>query len=114
KHVQKPAIGTRSGSPATGPVAHPQPPTPWVSPSRYKSYSLDVEARSPNGGDRAMLRRGCALVEPHSMRSVSGPPPGNGSMLGGKQLQFLVTKVVPPRCLGLIERPRLLSVVSQL
>jgi LuxR family maltose regulon positive regulatory protein len=46
------------------------------------------------------------------MDSVSGPP--EGSTLGGKQLQFLVTKVVPPRCPGLIERPRLLSVASQL
>src|SRR4051794_7278631 len=35
-------------------------------------------------------------------------------MLGGKQLQFLATKVVPPRCPGLIERPRLLDVTSQL
>jgi LuxR family maltose regulon positive regulatory protein len=61
-----------------------------------------------------MLRRGCALVEPHSMRSVSGPPPGKDSMLGGKQLQFLATKVVPPRCPGLIERPRLLDVTSEL
>ena len=61
-----------------------------------------------------MLRRGCALVEPHSIRSVSGPPPGKGSTLGGKQLQFLTTKVVPPRCPGLIERPRLVGVTSQL
>jgi LuxR family maltose regulon positive regulatory protein len=35
-------------------------------------------------------------------------------MLGGKQLQFLATKVVPPRSPGLIERPRLLDVTSQL
>src|SRR5260370_38892355 len=61
-----------------------------------------------------MVRRGCALVEPHSMRSVSGPPPGKGSMLGGKQQQFLATKVVPPRCPGLIERPRLVDATSQL
>jgi LuxR family maltose regulon positive regulatory protein len=31
-----------------------------------------------------------------------------------KQLQFLATKVVPPRCQGLIPRPRLLDMVSQL
>ena len=48
------------------------------------------------------------------MRSVSGPPPGKGSMLGGKQQQFLATKVVPPRCPGLIERPRLVDATSQL
>ena len=39
--------------------------------------------------------------------SVSGPSALKGSTLGGKQLQFLTTKVVPPRCPGLIERPRL-------
>ncbi len=48
------------------------------------------------------------------MRSVSGPSPGKGSMLGGKQQQFLATKVVPPRCPGLIERPRLVDATSQL
>jgi LuxR family maltose regulon positive regulatory protein len=45
---------------------------------------------------------------------VSGPPSPDASRLGGKQLQFLATKVVPPRCQGLIERPRLLGMISQL
>ena len=54
------------------------------------------------------------MAEPHAMRSVSGPPPGKGSMLGGKQQQFLATKVVPPRCPGLIDRPRLVDATSQL
>jgi LuxR family transcriptional regulator, maltose regulon positive regulatory protein len=44
------------------------------------------------------------------MGSTSNPPPS----LGEKQLYFLATKVVPPRCQGLIERPRLLDVTSQL
>jgi LuxR family maltose regulon positive regulatory protein len=35
-------------------------------------------------------------------------------MFGGKHLHFLATKVVPPQCQGLIERPRLLGVTSQL
>lgn len=35
-------------------------------------------------------------------------------MLDGKQLEFLSTKLVPPRCEGLIPRPRLLDMVSQL
>jgi LuxR family transcriptional regulator, maltose regulon positive regulatory protein len=48
------------------------------------------------------------------MRSVSAPPPGRGSMLGGKKQQFLATKVVPPRCPGLVERPRLADATSQL
>jgi LuxR family transcriptional regulator, maltose regulon positive regulatory protein len=35
-------------------------------------------------------------------------------MLGGKHLRFLATKIVPPRRQGLIERPRLLALTSQL
>jgi len=35
-------------------------------------------------------------------------------MPGGGELQFLATKVVPPRGLGLIERPRLFDMISQL
>jgi LuxR family maltose regulon positive regulatory protein len=62
-----------------------------------------------------MLRIGeCPLIEPHSVGAASESPALKGSMLGGKQLQFLATKVVPPRCPGLIERPRLLDVTSQL
>src|SRR3954453_23765536 len=48
------------------------------------------------------------------MRSMSGPPLGKGSMLGGEQQQFLATKIVPPRCPGLIERPRLVDATSRL
>ena len=45
------------------------------------------------------------------MYSVSGPQPGDGS----KELRpFLATKVVPPRRSGLMERPRLEGMVSQL
>ena len=44
------------------------------------------------------------------MGSTSKPPPSPGE----KQLYFLATKVVPPRCQGLIERPRLLDVTPQL
>jgi LuxR family transcriptional regulator, maltose regulon positive regulatory protein len=54
------------------------------------------------------------LTELHSVSAVGGPPPPKGSMLGGKHLRFLATKIVPPRCQGLIERPRLLALTSQL
>src|ERR1700753_1421962 len=57
-----------------------------------------------------MLEREFPLIEPPSMSSVSAPAPS----LGGKQLHFLATKVVPPQSQGLIERPRLLDVISQL
>jgi len=48
------------------------------------------------------------------MGPATTPALPKSSTLGGKQLQFLATKVVPPRCSGLIERPRLLDVASQL
>ena len=53
-------------------------------------------------------------MEPRTTASESGPLPLNRSTHGSKERQFLATKVVPPRCPGLIERSRLLSVTSQL
>jgi LuxR family maltose regulon positive regulatory protein len=53
------------------------------------------------------------LMEPDST-SLSEAAAGKGQSLGGKQLQFLATKVVRPRCHGLIDRPRLLAMASQL
>jgi LuxR family maltose regulon positive regulatory protein len=53
-----------------------------------------------------------SLIEPHS--SPSSEAPGTGPFRGGKQVPFLVTKVVSPRCLGLIDRPRLLAMASRL
>ena len=52
-------------------------------------------------------------MEPHS-NSVSGAAAGKGPLRAGKQLPFLATKVVPPRCSGLIDRPRLLTMASRL
>src|ERR1700756_2583102 len=46
------------------------------------------------------------------MRPVNGPR--QGLKPAGRQIEFLATKVVPPRGLGLIERPRLLNTVSKL
>src|ERR1700754_2274889 len=53
------------------------------------------------------------FMEPDST-SLNVPAVGKGLLLGGKQLPFLATKVAPPRSPGLIERPRLLAVASQL
>ena len=50
------------------------------------------------------------------MESHSTPLSGaaeRGFLLGREQLQFLATKVVPPRCPGLIDRPRLLAMASR-
>ena len=43
---------------------------------------------------------------------LSGEATRKGQVLGGKH--FLATKVVPPRCPGLIDRPRLLALASGL
>src|SRR4051812_1103926 len=53
------------------------------------------------------------LTQPLST-SLSGAAAGRGPVRGGKQLPFLATKVVPPRCPGLIDRPRLMAVASRL
>jgi LuxR family maltose regulon positive regulatory protein len=53
------------------------------------------------------------LIEPQST-SLSGATAGKSLLLGEKRLPFLATKVVPPRCPGLIERPRLVDATSQL
>ena len=50
------------------------------------------------------------------IKSHSTPLSGaaeRGFLLGREQLQFLATKVVPPRCPGLIDRPRLLAMASR-
>src|SRR5438105_4362844 len=45
---------------------------------------------------------------------LGGAIAGEDRLFGGKQLPFLATKVVPPRCPGLIDRPRLLAMAAQL
>ena len=52
-------------------------------------------------------------MEPHSTSSP-GSRTGKGPLPGGNRLPFLATKVVAPRCPGLIDRPRLIAVASQL
>jgi len=52
-------------------------------------------------------------MELHSTSSP-GSRTGEGPLPGGKRLPFLATKIVAPRCSGLIDRPRLLAMASQL
>src|SRR5258707_958228 len=61
---------------------------------------------------RAVLRVGMPLTE--SPSTASELPPPAGGILDRKQLDFLATKLVAPRCEGLIPRPRLLDMASQL
>src|ERR1700752_580809 len=53
------------------------------------------------------------FMEPRSIAS-SGRRSRKRSSLGGSQLQFLPTKLIPPRSPWLIERPRLLALAPQL
>src|SRR5947209_1933408 len=94
------------------PGACSQPPHDFLHVHRSRIV-LTLRRDPPNGALRCLEGR-VPLIEPHSMGSASGSPPLEGPMLGGKHLQFLATKVVPPRCQGLIERPRLLGLTSQL
>jgi len=59
------------------------------------------------------------LMEPYSTSlsraaALSEAVAARGLLLGGKQIPFLATKVVAPRCPGLIDRPRLLEMASRL
>ena len=66
----------------------------------------------PLTGDRTTVPRGMPLTELQSA-SLSAEETRQGQVLGGKS--FLATKVrFPPRCPGLIDRPRLLALASRL
>jgi LuxR family transcriptional regulator, maltose regulon positive regulatory protein len=54
------------------------------------------------------------LTQPHPVSLAGGATALKGAMLGEKRLEFLTTKVIAPRCPGLMERPRLVSLSSQL
>jgi LuxR family transcriptional regulator, maltose regulon positive regulatory protein len=73
-----------------------------------------VEARLFGSGPGRCSDGDAPLTEPPSTGSARDPPLPKGAILDGMQLQFLATKLVPPRCEGLIPRPRLLDVASQL
>jgi LuxR family maltose regulon positive regulatory protein len=53
------------------------------------------------------------LMQPHSI-SLSESQAAKSVLLGRKQPLVLSTKVVPPRCPGLIDRPRPLALASKL
>jgi LuxR family transcriptional regulator, maltose regulon positive regulatory protein len=50
------------------------------------------------------------LIQPRSSQLAHG----TGTLPGGGQLPFLATKIVPARFLGLVARPRLLAILSEL
>ena len=68
---------------------------------------LTLDPSPKRGGDRHFDGGFGFLVQPSPLSSQRGFRSPVGSALGRKQIEFLVTKVVPPRCPGLIERPRL-------
>jgi LuxR family maltose regulon positive regulatory protein len=53
------------------------------------------------------------LIQPLST-SLRGAAAGRGPVRGGKQPPFIATKVAPPRCPDLIDRPRLLAAASRI
>src|SRR5262249_37626351 len=55
-----------------------------------------------------------SLIKPQPVHARSGQPAGTRLMSRRNDFPFLSTKVVPPRCPGLIDRPRLLAAVAQL
>jgi LuxR family transcriptional regulator, maltose regulon positive regulatory protein len=63
----------------------------------------------PNGG-RTHGDKGEPLVQPHSSHLTYG----TGTLPGGGQVPFLATKIVPARFRGLVARPRLLAILSEL
>ena len=64
-------------------------------------------------GDWACCRGGIlSLTEPHASPHSSRLA-GAGTEPAGKYLQFLTTKLIPPPCPGLIERPRLIDTLSR-
>ena len=52
-------------------------------------------------------------MELHSV-SARGPAIAKGPLPGGKRSPFLATKILAPRCPGLIDRPRLFALASQI
>src|ERR1700692_1244239 len=63
----------------------------------------------PNGG-RTHGDKGETLVQPRSNHLAFG----TGTLPGKGQLPFLATKIVPARFRGLVARPRLLAILSEL
>jgi LuxR family transcriptional regulator, maltose regulon positive regulatory protein len=64
-------------------------------------------------GDQERAELGMPSMELHST-SPRGPATGKVPLPGGKRLPFLATKIVAPRSPGLIDRPRLLAIASQI
>jgi LuxR family maltose regulon positive regulatory protein len=54
--------------------------------------------------------RGSPLIQPRSSHLAVG----TGSLPGGGQLPFLATKILPAKFTGLVARPRLLAILSEL
>src|ERR1700722_16176100 len=54
------------------------------------------------------------LTQPHQVKPADGATPLKGALLTERRLEFLTTKVIAPRCPGLIERPRLDGLITEL
>ena len=73
----------------------------------HEGRMIEPLARSPERGITPGVEGGRDVL-------VMGErPTTKGRVRAGKQPQTLATKVLPPRCVGLVERPRLLEFIRQ-
>jgi hypothetical protein len=91
-----------------GPQIGPSPHGRAVAPHNRCSLA---PRPSPLRGIEQRSQGGTPLTELQSV-SLSGEAARTGEALGGRR--FRATKVVPPRCPGLIDRPRLPALASRL
>src|ERR1700682_488766 len=74
------------------------------SPPRLSLYSSKSYGGDPKRDCGRSHDGDAPLTEPALTGSEGEPPPPKGAVLDGKQLEFLATKAVPPRCAGLLPR----------
>src|SRR4051794_130228 len=74
-------------------------------PLAHEGRKISPFIRSPERGIRVVRRRGM----PGGRRRAAGAEEANA----GRHPQTIATKVLPPRCAGLIDRPRLLDLATQ-
>src|SRR5262249_5489166 len=81
-------------------------------PLVLSSYSL-ARPPIPRMGEWKRAELGMPSMELHSI-SARGPAIAKGLLPGVKRSPFLASKILAPRCPGLIDCPRLFALASQL
>ena len=87
-----------------------------LAPDDARPFLLAVRDRTfpplsvPPEWGKTVARRGDPLIQPRSSHRASG----TGILPGNGRLPFLATKIVPARFAGLVARPRLAAILSEL